>query len=114
MKDFLSVISPDEFLASELTSDVIAGINCITNDIKEYKIAQSIEATKRFIARENARVQITALEEDTKRINCRIDRKAEIAPQYIEVLDNITSSHDTLDSNMTEICIQLIKASTQW
>jgi hypothetical protein len=114
MKDFLSVINPEAFLASELTSDVIPVINSITNNIKEYKIAQSIEATKRSIARENARVQISALEENTKRINRRIDQKAEIASQHIEILDNIISSHDTLDSNMTEICIRLINASTQW
>lgn len=88
-------------------------VDGIVNAYKEYKITQSIEATKRTAYREQAKIAIRQLEEDTRRYITRSHDQKEIAFRYIDTLNNLLQSRDLLDENTYMICQSLIEKSME-
>lgn len=88
-------------------------VDGIVNSYKEYKIAQSIEVTKRTAYREQAKIAIRQLEEDTRKYISRSQDQKEIAFKYIDTLNNVLQSRDLLDESTYKICQSLIEKSME-
>ena len=88
-------------------------VDGIVNAYKEYKIAESIEATKRTAYREQAKIAIRQLEEETKRYIGRSHDQKELAFKYIDTLNSLLQSRDLLDENTYKICQNLIQVSME-
>ena len=72
-------------------------VDSIVNAYKEYKIADSIEQTKRVACREQAKVAIRQLEENTRQYISRSHDQKEVALSLVDVLSNTLQMKDLLD-----------------
>ena len=114
MNNLMKVSNATEYIANASVSQVLSGINNMVNAYKEYKIADTMEATKRAAIREQARIEISALQEATKRELHRIDGKVDVSLECINSLNNILQMRDVLDDNMMKVCVELIHGATAW
>lgn len=114
MNEVLKITNPQEYIATVSLSEAIRSIDNIVASYKEYKITDTIEATKRTAIRENTKIQIAALEEATKRELKNIDGKYNCSMELIKVLNNMLQMRDVLDDRMENICLRLIDRVTDW
>lgn len=114
MNEVFNITNPEEYIATASISEIIRGIDNIVSSYKEYKIVDTMEATKRLAIRENAKIQIVALEEATKRELKNIDSKYNIYMELIKVLNNLLQNRDVLDDRTEGICLTLINDITNW
>lgn len=94
-----------------LVLQAINRVDGIVNAYKEYKIAQSIEETKRVACREQAKIAIRTLEEETKKYISDSNNNKEIAFKLIDTLNNTLQTRELLDENTYKICQHLIEGA---
>lgn len=111
MSNYLDVVNPSiEEPQAMLLLQAIDKVDGIVNAYKEYKIAESIEATKRVAYRENAKIAIKRLEEETRRYIVDSNTNKQIAFKLIDVLNNTLQTRELLDESTYNLCQSLIKA----
>lgn len=88
-------------------------VDSIVNAYKEYKIADSIEQTKRVACREQAKVAIRQLEENTRQYISRSHDQKEFALSLVDTLNNILQNRELLDEGTYYICQKLIQAAVE-
>lgn len=114
MNNLEKITNVKSYISTATVPQALAGINAIINSYKEYKIAEAMESTKRAAIREEARVQICALQEATKQKKFDTEQRVMIANRYIDILNKILNERDILDDVMTNICIELIHGAMNW
>lgn len=110
MSNYLDVPGlPIEEPQTMLILQAIDKVDGIVNAYKEYKISESIEATKRVACREQAKIAIKQLEEETRRYIVDSNTNKEIAFKLIDILNNTLQTRELLDEGTYNICQSLIK-----
>lgn len=105
VKELPVIQEPSEMLILKM----IDNLNGIVNAYKEYKIANTVEATKRVACREQAKVAIKALEEETKRYIYDSNTNKELAFEMIHALSVLLENKEIIDENTYNICKMLIE-----
>ena len=114
MNEILKITNPEEYIATVSLSEAMKSLDNIVTSYKEYKIADAMETTKRIAIRENAKIQIAALEEATKRELKKIDDAYSVSMRLIEELNKVLQEHDVLDERTENICLCIINSITKW
>lgn len=111
MNNYLDVPGlPIEEPQAMLLLQAIDKVDGIVNAYKEYKISESIEATKRVAYREQTKIEIKKLEEETRRYIFKSSENKEMAFKLIDVLNNILQTRELLDESTYNLCQSLIEA----
>lgn len=109
MNDLMNYENPEGYLVKVTLEEAIKRVDNIVTSYKEYKICEAMEATKRTAIRENARVQVIALEEATKRELRSIEGKEKNVDRLVTALENIVMMRDVLDEGTMQVCTKLLE-----
>lgn len=114
MNNLEKITNAKSYISTATVPQALLGINNIINSYKEYKIAEAMESTKRAAIREEARIQICALQEATKREKYTIDGKVTVSLAIIEAINQLLLMKDVLDEGTIKVCMNYISFIKEW
>lgn len=101
MSKLMNLTNPELYIMEVSAEQVLGSVNHLVDAYKEYKMCDTIEATKRTALRENARVNIASIEAETKVRIHKIDTEHECKMELIQCCDK------TLDNLNGEQKVQM-------
>lgn len=103
------IISAGVNAIPQCISDSLNVIDSLINTYKECKLSSAYEESRRVAIRQQTKLYICKLENDTKLHKKEIEGKKEIAFKLIDTLNNLLSQKDIIDDNTMQVCQILIE-----